>query len=326
MVSLRQSLNQIGEPAHFPFPLRASFGGRLPHGLRMALDGMTDPEVDSWTEIGRALSIENTEDSDQGQGIATDGNRWFISSNGSKRVVIYDDAQHFVSVLRPTTAVETAIRTDAGNDAHFGALGFHAGALFVPIQNPSHPATGPHGVWRIDLTNGLQTWVRASALPDGSLFPWCAVHPVTGILYTCSSDNPPALRAYDRDTLVYRPQDDVTLLSTPIELDNVQGGTFTDRGRLLLVRSPLPDPVLRSGFNGVFCFSSLNGHCFGAKPTGDFNSDFSELEAVAVRDWQFNGTASPVHLFELDNDHLNLPFQGDDVYLHSFSIPHPSQL
>lgn len=312
MVSLRQSLNQIGEPAHFPFSLRASFGGRLPHSLRMALDGMTDPEVGSWTEIGEALSIENTDDSEEGQGIATDGKRWFLSSNGSKRVVIYDDAENLVSVLTPTPAVEMGMRKDAGNDyhPHFGALGFHAGVLFVPIQLQP---IGPRGVWRIDLTNGLQTWARASALPDGNLFSWCAVHPVTENLYTCNYDNPPALRAYDRDTLAYRPQDDVTLLSTPIELDHAQGATFTDRGRLL---------VVRSGFNGVFCFSSLNGYCFGAKRTGDFGSTSSELEAVAVRDWQINGTATPVHLLELDND---WPSQ-DDVYLHSFSIPNPSQL
>ncbi len=308
MISLRQSLTQIGEPAHFPFPLRASFGGRLPHSLRRAVDGMTDPEVGSWTKIGEALTIENTDDSEEGQGIATDGGRWFVSSNGSKRVVIYDDAENLASVLTPTPAVETGMRNDAGNDyhPHFGALGFHAGVLFVPIQEP-------HGVWRIDLTNGLQTWAPASALPDGNLFPWCAVHPVTGILYTCNYDNPPALRAYDRDTLAYRPQDDVPLLSTPIDLDHVQGGVFTDRGRLLLVRS---------GFNGVFCFSSLNGHCFGAKPTGDFGSTSSELEAIAVRDWQINGTATSVHLLELDNDTLN----RDDVYLHSYAIAHPSQL
>src|SRR6185295_14331045 len=98
----------------------------------------------------------------------------------------------------------------------------------------------------------------------------------------------------------------------------VQGGTFTDRGRLLLVRARIEG----QGFNGVFCFSSLNGHCFGAKRTGDFNSWGSELEAVAVRDWQIDGTATPVHLLELDNDLTS----QDDLYLHSFSIPHPSQL
>src|SRR4051812_29887377 len=189
MVSLRQSLKQIGEPTHLPFPLRASFGGRLPHGLRMALEGMTDPEVANWTEIGEALWIENTDDSEEGQGIATDGKRWFISSNGSKRVVIYDDAANLISAIAPTPDVKMAMWKDAGSpskdyDPHFGALGFHADTLFVPIQ-------GPHGVWHIDLTNGSQSWVRASTLPDGNMFPWCAIHPVTGVLYTCNFEHPP---------------------------------------------------------------------------------------------------------------------------------------
>ena len=61
-----------------------------------------------------------------------------MSSNGSKRVVIYDDAENLASVLTPTPAVETGMRNDAGNDyhPHFGALGFHARILFVPIQEP----------------------------------------------------------------------------------------------------------------------------------------------------------------------------------------------
>jgi hypothetical protein len=310
VASLRQSLNQIGGAAGFPFSLRTSFGGRLSRSLRMAVGGMTNPEVVGWTHIGEALSIENTDDSNAGQGLATDGSRWFVSSNGSQRVVIYDDAENLVSVHAPTQAVKAGMWRDAGlqggdYDPHFGALAFHAGTLFVPIQKP-------WGIWRIDLSNGAQTWTRASVMPDENMFPWCAVHPVTGILYTCTYDYPQALRAYDRDTLAYRPQDDIPLSSGPMDLDHVQGGVFTDRGRVILVRYD---------FNAVFCFSSLNGYCFGAKRTGGFGSTSSELEAVVVRDWQINGIATPVHLLELDGD-----WDGDDLYLHSFSIPHPSQL
>ena len=104
------------------------------------------------------------------------------------------------------------------------------------------------------------------------------------------------------------PEHNIGLGSTPIDLDNVQGGTFTDRARLILVRDD---------FVAVFCFSSLNGHCFGAKLIGE---DWSESEAVAVRPWNIGGGLAIVHIFELDND------IEDDCYLHSFGIPDPARL
>src|SRR5262249_54294051 len=150
-------------------------------------------------------------------------------------------AANLVGQFEQSIAVRQAMWNDAGKpdhwDPHIGALGFHEGVLFVPVQNP-------YGVWRIDVATGSQTWLRPSVLPDNDMFPWCAVHPVTGVLYTCNSPQPPALRAYDRDTLAYRPQDDVPFRFAPLPLDKVQGGTFTSRGRLLLVRWD---------FNCVFC-------------------------------------------------------------------------
>jgi hypothetical protein len=114
-------------------------------------------------------------------------------------------------------------------------------------------------------------------------------------------------------TLTYRPGDDIKIGPVPLDLDNVQGGTFTANGRLILVRSD---------FNAVFCFSSLNGHCFGAKELGDFGSDGSEVESVTLRSWQFAGVSAQVHILELDNDWPS----KDDFYLHSFQLPDPERL
>jgi hypothetical protein len=132
-------------------------------------------------------------------------------------------------------------------------------------------------------------------------------------LYTCNFDTPDRLLAYERESLGRRPADDIRLGASPIYVDRIQGGVFTAHGRVILTRSD---------YNAVFCFSSLNGHCFGAKKLGDFGSDGSEVEGVAVRAWQFDGTRAEVHILELDNDVVS----GDDFYLHSFQVADPGGL
>jgi GMP synthase-like glutamine amidotransferase len=58
--------------------------------------------------------------------------------------------------------------------------------------------------------------------------------------------------------------------------------------------------LVRCKYNAVFCFSSLNGHCFGAQKLAD---DFGgEGEAVTVRTWHFGQLPAHVHILELDND------------------------
>lgn len=145
------------------------------------------------------------------------------------------------------------------------------------------------------------------------MFPWCAIHPVTGRLYTSSYDSPSFVRAYERMTLNYLPQDDIPLQKATMLLDCVQGGTFTPRGRIILARCY---------DNAVFCYSGLNGHFFGSKELGDFGSFASEVEDVTVRPWQLNNVSTPVHILELDNDIEDT----DDFYLHSYSVPDPNRL
>ena len=316
MVSLRNRLKGIGEPSasHKPLAFRASFGRRTPRSMRMALDGMTDPAVANWQYLGRTFKSENTADSEEAQGMTTDGSKWYLSSNGSKRIVIFDDQWNRLFTVSPTSTIwdemwNDSTRYDDKDDwghgqknPHFGALCVYENTLYVPVQ-------GPRGVWRINLTTAAQTWLHPSKLPDGDLFPWCAVHPATGLLYTANYHTPDALYAYDRDTLQYRAEHNVPLAKPSIYLDYVQGGAFTDRGRLILVRD---------SYNALFCFSSLNGHCFGSRKIGE---DWVEVESVTVRPWNLHGSLASVHVFELDND-----AGGDDCYLHCFAIPDPARL
>jgi hypothetical protein len=114
-----------------------------------------------------------------------------------------------------------------------------------------------------------------------------------------------------------RPADDIALGPAPLPLISVQGAVFTNHARLLIVCGSTDGPP-----NTLSCYSSLNGHCFGAILLGNFGSSGSEAEAVTVRGWQIGGTPTPVHVLELDNDWPS----KDDLYLHSFNIPDPGRL
>ena len=337
-VSLKQRLSLIGEPRYRPLWLRGSFGRRTPHSLRVAIGGMTDPDVFDWQEVGIALAEKRTDLSDNSQGATTDGTHWFVCSDNAKEVVAFDDAANHVAIFKPGPIIRMQMWYDVGQpnadtDAnglpqfgsgdfkpHFGAPSFNNGWIYVPIQNPL-------GIWRFSINGAEQFWHIASyndhpAPADDDLFPWCAIHPVTGVLYTCNFGTPHLLphhfRAYDPESLEYRPSDDILIgQENPLRLDHVQGGVFTSHARLILVCS---DP------NAVFCFSSMNGYCFGAKTLGDFGHNVvgagSELEGVTVRSWQFDGSPAYVHIFELENE----PFTQDNFYLHGFWVPTPQLL
>jgi hypothetical protein len=263
------------------------------------LSGLSDPGVGSWKKVGVAFQSENTSHSEEAQGMTTDGAAWFLASNGSKTIRKYGSGATLLGQIAVPQGKQ---------GGHVGAPDCFEGWIYVPLQ-------GPYGVWKTKTDFSEQKWLPADTADNR--FPWCAVNPLNGRLYTSMFDifsgQKAVLFAYDRDTLQRRPEDDITLGPTPIHLDCIQGGVFTRNGRVILSRS---------GPNGVFCFSSLTGYCFGARKLGDFGSTGSEVESVAVRDWQFNGTPAKVHVLELDNDWPS----KDDCYLHSYQVPDPARL
>jgi hypothetical protein len=310
VTTLRKGLSTIGALSDDgPLAIRGSFGYRTPSSLRAAIDGMSDPLVADWTEVGISFWSENTDDAHEAQGVTTDGEHWFLISNGSKRIVAYDDDAVQIFTVGPTATVWDAMWNDAGRpdrsddswNPHLGAGCFFEGSIYVPIQNPM-------GLWRVNLQTAEQTWRPAHDPPRDNMFPWFAVHPVTRRLYTCNADLPVELNAYDRETFVYVPTDNITLGPAPITLDAVQGAVFTAHGRVVL--------VCGNGLEAVFCYSALNGHFFGATPL----EDYSETESVVVRQWTLNGTVTHIHILELAND------VEDDCYLHSWSVPEPARL
>lgn len=261
--------------------------------------GITDPGVGEWTRVGDAFRSENSAFSEEAQGMTSNGAAWFLASNGEKTVRKYGPG--------PTLLAKIAVpQGKAGG--HVGAPGWFEGQVYVPVQ-------GPHGV--AVMPDDLSSQAFRPVATDQDLFAWCDVNPLNGRLYTTIydhySDADHIVFAYDRETLERRPEDDLRLGPSPIHFDRIQGGVFTRRGRLILSRS---------GPNGVFCFSAVNGHCFGGIHLGDFGSSGSEVEGVTVRDWQFGGVSASVHVLELDNDIDS----GDDCYLHSYHVPEPERL
>jgi hypothetical protein len=295
----------IGETIQKPIAVRGSFGNRTDKSLRTAIDGMSDPQIAEWKLLGEALWSENNNFSEEAQGIGFEAGLWYVSSNGAKAIGIYSGGQR-TGELAPTAKIWQQMQSTGYTDQHFGALAINDGWAFVPIQHP-------HGIWRTRLDGSQQSFYTPDITPDGNMFPWCAIHPVTGRLYTSSYDSPSFVRAYDAMTLKYTKEDDIRLQKISMFVDRVQGAVFSPRGRLILVRS---------GYNAVFSYSGLNGHCFGSRQLGDFGHSGSEVEAVVVTPWQINRVPTPVHILELDNDLVD----PDDFHLHSYSVPKPAQI
>jgi len=71
-------------------------------------------------------------------------------------------------------------------------------------------------------------------------FPWCAVNPLNGRLYTGDYPGTRKLFAFDKDfdggSLVRHEEDDITLSAPDREFLDIQGAVFTPGGKVLLVR------------------------------------------------------------------------------------------
>ena len=180
MASLRQALKNIGVLEGVSFRVRADFGRRTPHSLLTAMAGMTDPHVSSWSYLGIALTRENTDTSDNVQGVTTDGALWYVVANaddGLAAVIgVYNNAKQIVRKLRPEPWIGSKLMAAGDGTPHFGAPCFRNGHLHVPIQSP-------HALWRLAPDGSHQTIALLTTDNQVSgAMPWCDIHPVTDLL------------------------------------------------------------------------------------------------------------------------------------------------
>jgi hypothetical protein len=299
MVSMRDSLQMIGEPkpgqAIPPFP-----GGfhSAPRSLRAALRAMNPPQIESWRHA-QTTEYDNKLWTEECQGLTTDGQHWYVSSNNEDFRGIHKFPFDFAHFDDPHPSVE--LPSGLGN--HIGALDHHEGRIYVAVEPTPR-------VWMLDHDlNTLGTFDLGGAQ---SAMPWCAINPWNGWLYSSDSHNVDRVHAYD-------PADGVLKgflrLEGP-EVDLVQGGCFSANGHLYLTSDATEE---------IRAYSALNGAFLGSQAISISSAPFTkeEVEGLAVaRFTHAGGDLTHVHLVILDNDAIN----EDDVDIQHYAVPNPEFL
>lgn len=333
MASIRARLEFIDIRPTQQFVYSRDLGPFPPQSLSELVLACADPRMSEWTEHDRSKA-ENTDWSEECQGMVTDGSAWYVSCNADDgRDGLYRVEFGFGSTRGPVHAP-----TPIPLNAHLGALALRDDWLNVPVQDP-------HGVWRIRTDFTQSHWLPADKLPEGNLFAWCDVHP-NGLLYTCNFDKPTKLYAYaiGPKNLVLQSAENIALkqpppspeqiaqdsiptwISIPWDLtltDRVQGGCFTTHDKILLL-CDVP------GAGRLHCHSTLTGAFLGRvwRPaTTDqsgslltqigITSTRNELEGVWFHPLEIGSKLASVHVLELNNEELS----ADDIYLWHYRVP-----
>ena len=351
--------SRLGEPATAAdavLSYRELF--QVPHeGLRRTLDSFRPLTPEEW----RVGWEENHEGgwANNCQGVTSDGDHWYISSNADGEQAIYklDGGR-----LRLSKRVEIDDLRVGALD-HVGDLDVYDGLLYVAIE-------GPHGFLTIsaDLDPGTARFERLPAdSPQSGGVPWCAVNPWDGLLYSSDFDNrvpPPEVRTirhhaeprltyedfwerrsgeygaiygYDRETFEY-----VRTVRLERPVLRIQGGCFSENGHLLLasdakprlsIAGPSPKPGsldYEVSRRGIKVFNAATGAYLGsADVTREYGPDlmvarawYQELEGICIKpDHRRGSTRSDIHLILLEN-------QGgdDESYFKHYSLPDPTRL
>lgn len=208
---------------------------------------------------------------------------------------------------------------EAGRYHHFGDLDCFGGHLFVPLESELDPPLPPKVlVFDTDLQH-----IATANLDQQASAPWCAINPLTGILYS-SEFNAAQLTVYrpflDGERFTLQPLGRFDLRSRDgspnRRLDRMQGGAFSENGHLYLVSD-------FGRFGGVFGFDMLTGREMSHLPvdyqaTIDFGFGVApwpkqELEGLTL--WDVDAVTAPgihgqVHLIMIDNSGSG----DDDLY------------
>ena len=314
MDSLREHLKQIGEPRETPVAIPGDFHS-APRSLRAAMRSMLSPQLEDWRHV-HTSTFENADWTEECQGLTTDGQNWYVSSNNKNFRAIHKFTFDF---SRKLGVVE--LPRGAGN--HVGDIDYHDGIIYVPISEPKSSKK----VW--EISRDLET-VRIASVsndPDPGL-GWCAINPWNGYLYTSLGSYVKQIHAYDPSNN-YEYEGSLELDGP--QLNGLQGGCFSTNGHLyltsdLFVTKKYDKPPATKDIRG---YSALNGAFLGSR-TVSYDHDPSswprvreEMEGLALANASFGGgSLTHVHVVILDNDDLNL----DDVFLQHFAVPDPNIL
>jgi hypothetical protein len=200
--------------------------------------------------------------------------------------------------------------------AHMGDLVYANGKVYVPLESNGGSAT--HSGFGV-FNSALQYYGAVELPPSpieqqcGNCAPWIAYNPRDGLFYS-SSFGPKFLYKYSISVSPVK----VTLIGSvrlrdgngnPITLDHVQGGEFSDSGKLYLVAEP------DDGSGGIRVVDVNNGRVqasIGVPYTPSLPTD-EELEGITI--WNTDVVpggyqVGQVHVILNDNDAIS----NDDLY------------
>lgn len=375
-LSLRQGLAAIG--VHGPTSPRMPSGfATFPRGLAEAVRAMrAHPDPLNWSRGPETFADEDW--SEECQGITFDGQRFVTSSDGTW---VHPEKSGFWSNLpNPGWSLDRSpkalyffkkgsygFRDDdvdgifhLGGDQndHLGDIDFFDGSVHCALDR----AGGGTDCLVVTPIPGGGGWFSSSvpiATGDsgqGNDFPWCAVNPWNGLLYSSKfTDEPGGVReiyAYDRGTGQWAGTQRTIHLSHPA--DGVQGGCFSPMGHLYLacheirfmaggttrtypaddlalhgVREdtrPAPWPGrgrIPAGTRStvIRCYSAFNGRALGEVPVTAKESN-QEMEGICYGAVNIEGHEARIHVVLLENHKL----AKDNVFVKPYSSPHPETI
>jgi hypothetical protein len=321
MVSMRDVIDsaRLGDRGA-PFGLVETMGRLPPSGsVRKALHAFQDPQVDDWKVHKR--QFKNLKWTRRCQGIATDGARWFVTSN----------SEFFPGVYRLSSSMDTVeqrIKIPRSEAGHVGDLDVYDERLYVALEEPAQIA-----IFDLDLNLVRPLGARSRTRDnqghaiDGinGHFAWCAVDPWNDELLYTSGDN--GFRRVERLVAFHRTKGLLTPTlrgkSTAIELEigveRVQGACFSPNGKVYVASDG------KDGKHGIYCFRVADGRLLG-------RIDFEIHQGVPRQEEAEGITFHPMNIFEertylhfvlLDKDDLAPPGTGDDVHFKSYAVPDP---
>lgn len=308
--SFRSALRGIGEPGSGrTYPSWDSDFHWAPSRLSETIRLLRNPQVPAWKKRSEKR-FRNKDWTEECQGVTSDGTHWYLSSNKCgwvfepERRAIYkfDSRMNLIADHKLGRFLESKFGNLKCEGVHIGDIDWWAGRIYIPVENPmglirltdDFARTSKHGL--VGHNGGR---------PPQSHFPWCAVNPLNGLLYSSDFDNVDQVFAYapGRD---YKHVDTLKLSKTT---HRVQGGCFSPEGKLYLASDSSHD---------IRGFSSLTGSYLGSASIQVEEKD-QEVEGICYWKTTTSNIKAQVHVILLDNDTTS----SDDIWLKHYASPVP---
>lgn len=367
-LSLRKGLQAIG--VYGPTSIPNGFAC-FPSSLTEAIqDMLAHPDPASWSR-GPYEAFADANWSEECQGITFDGERFITSSDGTW---VHPEKSGFWShfpnpgwtLNRSPKAlyffrkssyrfqdddIDGIFHLGGDPNDHLGDIDFFDGSIYCALARANGK---PQCLIVTPISSGLGWWsssitIETDASGQGSSWPWCAVNPWNGFLYSSRFDQPDGVHeiyAYDRTTGEWKGPERTIRLSRPAR--NVQGGCFSPRGHLYVachyveylssgtsrfypeedhalvgMSEPSNQPTVPGVYTGtrsttIRCYSAFNGRALGEVPVTTKESN-QELEGICYGALQIDGRGARVHVVLLENHDL----AKDNVFIKPYSSSNP---